>query len=385
MRVRYYGHVGAPTGYGDAANELCMAMLAADIEIDILTTGTEIPFRYQNLSTRIVNEDTPTPEPDAVIIHTLPLDCGRALSAAQVRERFPKARCIAYTTWEGQSKASPEVLVALAPFDEVWLPSTQTRDCFGRFRTHRGLFTPLTVIPHAFDESLWRPDVRSPPPVGPYRFYYVGAWTRRKNVDGLIHAYVRAFTSRADVMLTIQSAGAARSAAEIALLSTGVLMDAAPRVEYRPQRCDNIAELHASSHCFVTATRGEAWNLPAFDALLHGNHIIAPCFTGSDDFLIGSTADLYTSRNVPAGGEVVLMGSDPDNPAFSRARYIGSQGLTVRDEWLDPDLTKLAEVMRRAYDHRTIGLQVDYDPRKRFGRRAVGKLIRDTLERTPDA
>lgn len=385
MRVRYYGHVGAPTGYGDAANELCMAMLAADIEIDILTTGTDLPARYRDLTTRIVSEDTPTPEPDAVIIHTLPLDCERTLAAARIRERFPKARCIAYTTWEGQSKASQEVLVALAPFDETWVPSTQTRDCFGRFMTHRGLFTPLTVIPHAFDEVFWPPGPRGGPVRGRYCFYYVGAWTRRKNVEGLIHAYVRAFTSSDDVVLVIQSAGAARSAAEIALLSTGVAAPVLPRVEIGTTRCTNAAEIHVPNHCFVTATRGEAWNLPAFDALLHGNHIIAPCFTGSDDFLIGSTADLYTSRNVPAGGDVVLMGAHPDNPAFSRARYVGSQGLTVRDEWLDPDLTKLAELMRRAYEQRTIDLKTEYDPRERFGRRAVGKLIRDTLERTPDA
>jgi hypothetical protein len=218
----------------------------------------------------------------------------------------------------------------------------------------------------------------------------VGAWSARKNVDGLILAYLRTFRAHEGVELIIQSAGAGDSAVEVAALSTGLVgMERGdmPTIRFSNRRMsyEEILGLHRESHCFVTATRGEAWNIPAFDAMLAGRHIIAPAGLGSDDFLGETSASLYGSRLSPAFGDVRLVGplSDVDAqkiPAgHAVAHYLATQGLTARSEWRDPDLIELGQRMRQAFEV-TDTLYVPFDPRDRYGRVAVGRRITQILE-----
>lgn len=381
MLVRYYGHVGLPTGYGDAAAEMCMAILSAGLDLEISTDGKALHRRFLPLATCIRSKTELSP-PDAIIIHTLPMDCGALLESTGVGDQFPKARRVACTTWEGASMIPGEMQQSLAQFDQVLVPSAPTARCM----TMSNPLTRVCVVPHPFDETLWTDEgiiASYNVGAGPYRFYYIGAWTARKNVEGLIRAYLRAFTADDDVELVIQSHAAPESACQVAQLSSGLGDQPIPTIRFSNQRMshEEIAALHRESHCFVTASRGEAWNLPAFDALLARRHVIASGGMGSDDFLKGTSADLlYASRVSPAHGEVRLVDA-PDVPAgYGVAHYVGHQGLSVRSDWRDPDLCELASLMALAYAARRSNLQVTYDPVSRFGRRAVGRRIADLLQ-----
>lgn len=382
MLVRYYGHVGLPTGYGDAAAEMCMAILSAGLDLEISTDGDACHKRFLPLAKSFKNEHELSP-PDAVIVHTLPLDCEKIL-IDKVGDRFPKAMTVAYTTWEGASLIPPEMARSLSVFGHVWVPSSATARCMTNPAGSLGV-VGCAVVPHPFDESLWTDEgliasYNGGP--GPYRFYYIGAWTARKNVDGIIRAYLRAFTADDDVELVIQSHSAPESACHVAQLSSGLGDKPMPTIRFSNRRMshDEIAVLHREANCFVTASRGEAWNLPAFDALLARRHVIAPGGMGSDEFLKGTSADLYGSRIAPAHGEVRLVDA-PDVPAgYGVAHYVGHQGLSVRSDWRDPDICELADMMASAYAARLSHLQVKYDPCLRFGRVAVGRRIADLLQ-----
>jgi glycosyltransferase involved in cell wall biosynthesis len=439
MLVRYYGHVGAASGYGHAANETCMAMLDAGIDLEISTDGKQLRHPHLPLSRCIRGERDLTGDPDVVIVHTLPISCGKVLQRADVGVMSPpldrRRRAVAYTTWEGASPASDAVANALGGFTDVWVPSEVTT---GLMRSG-GVGAPVSVVPHAYfiatgeraaracsrcgdfhalrfevgapvttpdgtgtvfswgqyggpvwirvqfedgDRKNYDPCQLTAPRALPYRFYYVGAWAIRKNVEGVIRAYLRSFSPVDNVELVIQSSGAAESACDVTRIATGLTLEQMPPVRFSSQRVsdEQIREIHRSCQCFVTATRGEAWNLPAFDAMLHGNHIIAPAGMGSDDFLTGTSADLYSGIRVPAGGEVRLV-ADPMAPAgHATGVYLGTEGLTVRSEWIDPDIVLLGKLMRQAYVENTTNLRVTYDPAARFGRAAVGKLIKSMLE-----
>ena len=215
-----------------------------------------------------------------------------------------------------------------------------------------------------------------------YRFYYVGAWTARKNVEGIIRAYLRAFGKDDPVELAIHSAGASPDACRLASLTTGIAPEDCPPLLFTYQRESTsfIRDLHARGNCFVTASRGEAWNLPAFDALLAGNHIIAPRWLGSDDFLVETDADLYESHIVPAFGDVRLVTRPDTPPGYAVAQYMATQGMTIASDWHDPDIAQLADRMRVAFLTNKRRLRVDYSPAQRFGRRAVGAQIKALLE-----
>jgi glycosyltransferase involved in cell wall biosynthesis len=439
MLVRYYGHVGGASGYGHAANETCMAMLEAGIDLEISTDGKQLRAPHLPLSRCIRNEADLTGDPDVVFVHTLPIDCGKMLQRANVGGLSPpldrRQRAIAYTTWEGSSPASLEVADALDAFTDVWVPSEVTANLL----RPSGINPRVSVVPHAYytvgapranaacsrcgdfhairiapGDAVVSPDgpgtvvewsqLGGPvyfrvqfadgarenydpcqlthPRTDPYRFYYIGAWAIRKNVEGVIRAYLRSFSPQDNVELVIQSSGAADSACDIARIATGLTLEQMPPVRFSNQRVSDaqLREIHRSCQCFVTATRGEAWNLPAFDAMLHGNHVIAPAGMGSDDFLAETSADLYPGIRAPAGGEVCFVADPSAPPGHLTGVYFGTQGLTVRSEWIEPDIARLGLLMRKAYVERITSLSVTYDPAARFGRAAVGSLIKSLLE-----
>ncbi len=370
MLIRYYGHVGVPSGYGDAANELCMAILSAGIDLEIQTDGTQLHKRFLPLAACVPPTADLSSDPDVVIIHTLPLDCHRVLVSQRIRETCPRALCIAYTTWEGVGAAIP-LLEALMPFDRVWVPSECNKQCI------ETLFAPYSVdvVPHPYDaDRRW-----SRTEEGTYTFLYVGAWALRKNVEGVIKAYSRSFTPADDVLLQLHCAGAAPDACLLAQVATGLSLEQMPPIAFSAERVsdEDLWSLHQISHCFVTASRGEAWNLPAFNAMLAGQHVIAPRGQGSDDFLRDTSAYLYGSQTVPASGEVRMENITAEG---ATARYWGCQGLTVREDWMEPDIASLGILMRRAWAERVVSLQINYDPAERFGRDAVGRYVRDLLE-----
>lgn len=378
MKVRYYGHLGKPTGYGDAAGEFCMSMLEAGIDLEISTDAKQCPNRFLPLAPfiRDVNEDSA--DVDAVIIHTLPVSCGDVLGAVgHLCKGVPR---IAYTTWEGFSPISQAVAKALTPFDAIWVPSKQTCHAVKHGPGDFDLAKRVEIIPHAYDPATsarhrgWRPATSA------YNFYYIGAWNRRKNVEGLIQAYIRAFDGHHDVHLHVHSAGAPQTAGRFAAIATGVPQEQWPPMSFSTQHLadDELDALHQGGHCFVTATRGEAWNLPAFEAMLARRHIIAPKGQGSDDFLANTSADRYRCEVRPAGGEIRTVSMDPAT-GTGRMQYIGAQGMSVHDDWHDPDPSQLAIAMRRAYLERITSLRLDYDPADRFSRKVVGASIYNAI------
>jgi len=62
-----------------------------------------------------------------------------------------------------------------------------------------------------------------------------------------------------------------------------------------------------------------------------------------------------------------------------RMQYIGAQGMSVHDDWHDPDPSQLAIAMRRAYLERITSLRLDYDPADRFSRKVVGASIYNAI------
>jgi len=389
VKVRYYGHVGQTTGYGRAAADNCMALLATgQVDLEIRPLGK--PSRDEMIDAlsggravlgSLIRSDAELTDPDVIIVHTLPLDCTRVYgivigvdSPSGVNERLAAMPWVAYTTWEAMTPIHVELALDLSVFDQVWCPSTVT---------HQTLSIPgdpVYVIPHAFDPQtldarrtgrIERADDR-------FRFYACGAWSSRKNPAGVLRAWARAFGPDDPVELVMHCPGASEQLVT-AIYQTGVGVHQMAPVVHSTQHRDEayVWALHASSDVYVTASRGEAWNLPAFDALLAGRHIIAPTPQGSDEFLAVTSARRYIGTRQPALVDVEI--TERANGAVKLA-VKGAQGLSAKHDWLEPDLRGLASAMRDAFVERRRELSVHYDPIERFGYEAVGTLALAALE-----
>jgi glycosyltransferase involved in cell wall biosynthesis len=384
MKVRYYGHVGQTTGYGRAAADNCMALLATgQVELEIRPLGK--PPRDEMIDAlsgprhvlgRHIRADHELTDPDVVIVHTLPLDCKRVhgvvvASGPTINETLAAKPWVAYTTWEALTPIPEDLGIGLSLFDQVWCPSSKHH--------YSPSDTAVYVIPHAFDpESLSpRRTVRLERPEDRFRFYAMGAWSSRKNPAGVLRAWARAFGPDDPVELVMHCPGATEQLVT-AVYQTGCHDQMAPVIHSTKHREEAyVWGLHASSDVYVTASRGEAWNLPAFDAMLAGRHIIAPTPQGSDEFLEGTSASRYDGFSLPAMVDVAI--TDRANGAISLA-VNGAQGLSARADWLEPNISMLAFLMQQAFIDRRRELDVTYDPIERFGYEAVGKLALAALE-----
>lgn len=390
MKVTYYGHVGTTSGYGIAAAHTCMAMLKAGIELEIMPLAPPDRSRVRAecvpLAPYIIDPDAYRfrwDERDLVIVHTLPLDCQRILELHERALGHPGGAgdpAVAYTTWETITGPPLPVLGALAAFDDVWVPSTVLeRDCTMR---------AVETVPHAFDDerALVSVPLATPgrPEDRPFRFYYVGAWSSRKNVHGLVRAFCSAFRRDDNVELVLHTKVDV-SVLVVALASTGIPQDQLPRVRLtHTERMSGVAMEGwvASMDCFVTATRGEAWNLPAFEALAAGRMIISPANLGSDDFLLDTEKSILLGRG--GCGDVALPFIDvvPMRSVGGAITMVtdGAQGMSCRDRWQEPNLVALADAMRYVYQAGLRDNHANYSLGERFGYAAVGKIIREKIE-----
>jgi len=378
MKIRYYGHVGQTTGYGKAAEAMCMALLAAGCDVEIRPLS---PYEHVRVDPRLplarcIRRDWELTPPDAAIVHTLPLDCARVVEIASL-ETFD-VPLVAYTTYDGVGVAPRLLGDAFGAFDIVWTPSSVNTASFALGSSGT---TRFATMPHAFDETTLEVrrglDVESGD--RPYTFYYLGAWTGRKNPEGVMRAFVHAFERSEPVQLVMRSAGTDEDAFTIGLHRTGMTPATSPRMLFsnRAVSDEGLWAFHRQCDTFVTAARAEGWNLPAFDAMLAGRHVISPGGLGSDEFLLRTSAMFCRGTKQPAACDVRMFAEDADSV---RVEVTGAQGLSSKATWQEPDLLHLSSAMRTAYEQRITKITTEYDLAEMFGHHAVGKQARALLE-----
>lgn len=386
MKVRYYGHVGQRTGYGRAAEATCLSMLAAGIELEIrpLAPAGHLDFTRASVLplASCLKTDAELTTPDIVFVHTLPFDCERVLQITGLTKA--SSRLAAYTTWEGANRMPVTFQRALREFHAVFFPSMHNVMRAARLEDA----SRVAHLPHACDPDdvvyLRRPRQEQP---DRYRFYYVGAWNSRKYPIGVIRAFLGEFRPEEQVELVIQSPFASHDNFVVAAHSTGLERHEMARIDFRNGFATDaeIIDLHREADCFVTTSRGEAWNLPAFDAMVAGRHIIASANLGSDEYLSPTSADLIQGHEQPAQGDVQL---EHVAAGAVNLRYLGAHGLTGRQTWIDPDLPRFASMMRGAYASRNRALSPATFPLtsdlpgaiERYTYSTVGQNLRTVLE-----
>lgn len=396
MKVRYYGSAGLPTGYGTAANELAMSLLGAGCDVELRLYGTDNAKLHKfegdvaPLEACVRSEENLDPNPDVVLVHALPFDCWPILRQSGFGERKPGGPLrVAYTTWEGVSAVPAEICEVLSAFDQVWVPSEQNADCF-----RRADIIPaerIHVVPHSFaEESL---ELRRRPPVGtavrveqrpPYRFYFFGTWCARKNLDGLLMAWAHAFSSEDPVELNLYCPEPGKRTNGDKLVARSLQFGASVRSNIakinliaKTHTDAEVLAIHRDNDCYVTATRGEAFNLPAFHAMLAGRRVIHPIGTGLPQFanvFFAKSTVLYNAIETPAFEEIVLDAE----PGRFRVKTLSWAGLNAKSLWLEPDLVALADAMRNDYHDRRSGYILPWE--EKFGRRVVGANARKILE-----
>jgi len=172
-------------------------------------------------------------------------------------------------------------------------------------------------------------------------FYTIGEFRKRKNFEDLLKAYYTFFTSRDNVLLVIKSSASGSDEQQLNAISSFV--DTVrksctsgpkylfPKVVVIPGTIpeEKINRIHNSCDVFVTASKGEGWCLPAFDAMAFGNHVIAPDHTAFRE---------YDCVKVPS----VMVNVDENTKGISDL-YCGDE------YWYQCDVNYLGCLMKKMY------------------------------------
>lgn len=377
MKIRYYGHNGLCTGYGRAADEMVEALAAAGAELEVRPLAEPETWNRSVAVSRFFRTDDQLTRPDRIIIHTLPLSLAAAVVLVRKTPDVENVPIVGYTTWEARD--APTVIdEAITSCDAAWVPSHAARYALENLPRH-----PVHVVPHAYDDARTY-QTTAPREDTPFTFYYVGQWTVRKNPMGIVRAFCAEFDKREPVRLFLQCKGSSKLTLTNTMFSTGIPEEEWPDVVLSTRELTEpeLWAVHQMGDVFVSASHGEAWNLPAFEAMLAGRHVIVPAEQGSDDFLHDTTAALYRSGQMsPAMVDVRVMGQVPGGPPGQLSiQVIGAQGITSRCQWQEPDLQSLRAYMRNAYERKLRTIRVDYDIAAEFGRKAVGQRALQLLQ-----
>ncbi|MET3527122.1 glycosyltransferase [Phenylobacterium koreense] len=224
-----------------------------------------------------------------------------------------------YWAWE-LPKAPKSWLKDVAMLDEVWAPSDYTAGSF------LGAAAPVRTVPHPLfmeDYRDVRPAEREAGFLAVTLFDFKSS-AARKNPDGMIAAFAKAFPGDPSARLVIKTQNAQAFPAVFERLRAAApdnveILDASWPYE-------QVKSLIASADVLLSLHRAEGFGLTMAEAMALGTPVIGTGWSGNIDFMDETCALLVPSAPIPVEDQ---------------------QGIYKGQNWAEPDIDAAAAALRR--------------------------------------
>ena len=362
MKICYISNYKEASGYSAAARNYIEAI--ASVGIDIVPQNVRITGTSCEVSNKIKElEKNNLDQVGVVIQHTLP----------HMFER--KEGVFNILMFAVESDRIPE----------EWIPGCRAADLIVMFSEHskdclkRQLKTENVVyIPHTFDPAKYAQEysklLLNPVVDGRFKFYSIGETNLRKNTVGLLRAYLTEFRATDNAILILktsiqgqdQETAANTIKTTIEEIKRGTKLKTFAPVLIITERFpeDTICRLHATCDCYVTLSRGEAWNIGAFEAKAFGNHVVCSDIPGHR-YLKNTSSIFVTTYLSKCFGNV-------DTFDFLH---------TAEEIWHEPCIYDASSSMRNVYEYFSDKTDLkNSDFIKQFSYEEVGNLFKETIE-----
>ena len=253
---------------------------------------------------------------------------------------------------------------ALASLDEIWV-ATEFVAAAVRGATSK----PVVKIAPPIEVRLSRRYARSDFALPENRFLFLfsfdyNSYPKRKNPDGAIAAFRRAFGNRRDVGLVLKSINGKHHAERFAEMRDLVGADDRIVVLDAFLTRDEVLGLQSVADAFVSLHRSEGLGLGLAESMYQGKPVIGTRYSGNLEFMNDQNSCLVDCELVPVGkGEYHY-----DDERF---------------HWAQPDVDQGAHCMRRLVDdadfRQRIARNGQQTIRTRFTPAATAALIRERL------
>lgn len=214
-----------------------------------------------------------------------------------------------------------------------------------------GVKIPVIVIPPGFDFGN-KPSKKQSPVFGfdknTYKFYSIAQWTERKNLIGLLKAYLTGFTPKDKVLLVMKTYLNDYSPENFQQIKQGIEMikmsirqnskckDYFPPIALisRFLSPEELWSLHNECDCLISPHRGEGAGLVHAEAMAAGNPVISTALGGNTEFMDKSNSFLIPYSLTPVIGMPWIKDYESD-------MY-----------WAEPDIYEFKNTMRYAYKNK---------------------------------
>lgn len=288
-KVLYLGVYRDATGWGQAARDYILAM--DSVGIDVIPRPIKLDNSLPELPERLLElEKKSAAGCNIVIQHILP-------NMMSYDGHFE--RNIALFASETSNFSDSNWTRSLNLMDEIWvINKLQAQSCLAS-----GVDKAIHVVPHVANLEKYEKDYPAFELPSIYHdrciFYFVGEFSRRKNVAALIKAFYSEFDRRENVTLLLKLNKPGVSPPELAKEVQNFCLEIKKGLKkyvkeemYQGEIVitdflteEQLHSLHQRCDVFVNPSYGEAWCLPAFDALAHGNPVISSDCGGPSDYL----------------------------------------------------------------------------------------------------
>lgn len=367
MKILYLGHYREASGWGQAARDYILAM--DSVGIDVVPRCVYVGNPTAQLPNRIIElEKKSSKNCDICIQHVLP-------QLMVYNGNFKKN--IALFASETDTLIPSNWAQYINMMDEAWVINS-----IMAYEYQTELNIPIHVVPHACDVNKYKKNHKPldiPELDGNFVFYFIGELNRRKNLAALVRAFHVEFHNTEPVSLLIKVGCPGLSQEQIVqnvvdmCTTTKKHLKLYPSVDmYKDEIIlpvklseDEMGSLHKTGHCFVMPSHGEAWCIPAMDALGYGNPVISTYGTGMDDFVVD--------------GENGFIAESSLEPCFGMSDTFTWLN-TGWENWRSVNIESLKKNMRKCYEEldKKIKQHAAETPNK-FSYEVVGNRIKELL------
>jgi glycosyltransferase involved in cell wall biosynthesis len=256
-----------------------------------------------------------------------------------------------YWAWE-LPRAPDRWLKDGALVDEIWAPSRYTAEALA------GAAAPVRVVPHPFFLEDYA-NIAPRPKGAAFQaacLFDFNSSAARKNPQGAIGAFHRAFAAAPDARLVIKTQNGRLFPEVLARLRATAPSNVEIIDEVWPYEA--VMGLIAGSDVLISLHRAEGFGLTLAEAMAMGTPVVATAFSGNLDFMDEASALMIPSRPTPV--------EDP-------------QGIYRGQTWAEPDLDAAARALRRLRDEPGLGAALAGAGRRRVAERLAPKAWFETL------
>jgi glycosyltransferase involved in cell wall biosynthesis len=370
MKILFLGAYRDGTGYGNSSINSILAMDA--VGIDVVPRPLKFNSQILDLPRRIEElEQKSSSGSDVVIQHCLP-------EVMEYCGHFKKN--IAMYCSETSNFISSNWGERLNNMDVAWVPCEDMKEAARKSNVK----IPLVKIPYPVNMDKFERSYSKLPLTDiedTFSFYTIAEMSKRKNLKALIQAFHTEFDIGEPVSLVIKSHKYGMDPKECYrhiesdCNSIKKWLKLYSKPEYYKREIiitdilteEALCRLHATCDCFVLPSHGEAWCIPAFDAMCFGKTPIVTNDGGFKEFISNDNGWL-----VNCSQEQIMDGSSEIPELY-----------TGRETWASVSVEDLRRCMREAYSNHKLrnqkselGMARGYD----FSYEFVGSLIKKELE-----